>query len=777
MADEFKEVQHDKAQIFGQFGTKVSLQSFSMRELILGAVVIFTVIICLILASLLGVAKHSNPSASALSGNLGGSCSTKLCLESAAYILANLNTSVDPCDNFHQYACGGWKTWKPIRPDRQSRTTLNELYYQNRQKLRVILEGSKTRVASWSSEVKLKDLYASCMDDYTTEKLKGSPFIKKVLPDMGGWAVLGTWNPNNFNLNKKLKIVQEKYLVQAFYRLAVIPDWADRTKRVVGIYPAGTGRYMPWYYYVSPQTQKVRTDYKKFMTRVSNFLVRDSGVKIDPAIQSRRITQFVNDAFEIEVKVARAALYTRWARNPYTDENKVSLDTLSTQTQNVIDWTGQVSYLFDKANVNHNTKVVVFKPDFLRNVSLMISQLDPTTKDRKLHSYLTWRIMETYVQDMSWEYVHANREMYVDIWGRVEFLGKFRYCFFYVNRKMPEALSSLFIADHFEDKNIKKITEITENIKKAIKTIMWKTPWMDDATRKYAEDKLNVASYKLGYQDFLTDQDKVDEIYKTLTINKTDFFQNKLELNKMDKAKWNKELREGEDRNSWYYSAINTNLAVLWYWNEVIAPAGILQFPLYDHDEPHAMSFGSIGSIMGHFILHIIDEYGRRWDKTGKYMGRNTYWWTNATNQAYLDVKQCMVNFYSNRTQGPYVDPDGKTVNIPINANSFYTEGISITDGMKVAYYAYHDWQQTKGADKPVPTGLGLTNDQIFFISAAQTFCANKNAQASYNSARYGYPQEDVRINMAVSQLKEFSDAFKCKATSRMNPANKCQLY
>ena len=60
---------------------------------------------------------------------------------------------------------------------------------------------------------------------------------------------------------------------------------------------------------------------------------------------------------------------------------------------------------------------------------------------------------------------------------------------------------------------------------------------------------------------------------------------------------------------------------------------------------------------------------GRRWDKTGRYMGSGAYWWTNATTHAYRDVKQCMVNFYSNRTQGPYVDPDGKSVNVGANAH------------------------------------------------------------------------------------------------------------
>lgn len=45
-------------------------------------------------------------------------------------------------------------------------------------------------------------------------------------------------------------------------------------------------------------------------------------------------------------------------------------------------------------------------------------------------------------------------------------------------------------------------------------------------------------------------------------------------------------------------------------WHELIVPAGLLQFPVYDYSLPHYTNFGSMGSLLGHFLVHAIDRYG-----------------------------------------------------------------------------------------------------------------------------------------------------------------------
>lgn len=48
-------------------------------------------------------------------------CLTPACKYAAAYLLEAMNTSVSPCANFYEYACGGWRTHHRI-PDSQDRT-------------------------------------------------------------------------------------------------------------------------------------------------------------------------------------------------------------------------------------------------------------------------------------------------------------------------------------------------------------------------------------------------------------------------------------------------------------------------------------------------------------------------------------------------------------------------------------------------------------------------------------------------------------------------------
>ncbi len=99
-------------------------------------------------------------------------------------------------------------------------------------------------------------------------------------------------------------------------------------------------------------------------------------------------------------------------------------------------------------------------------------------------------------------------------------------------------------------------------------------------------------------------------LFSKLRINASDWFGNILSTNVYHKAAWNKALREGEDRSRWYFKTFDTGMAVLLYWNQVVIPAGILQAPFYEYDMPHYYTFGSIGSILGHFLLHLIDEWG-----------------------------------------------------------------------------------------------------------------------------------------------------------------------
>lgn len=74
-----------------------------------------------------------------------------------------------------------------------------------------------------------------------------------------------------------------------------------------------------------------------------------------------------------------------------------------------------------------------------------------------LNNYLVWKLMDRYDVELSWEYVHASREFYVDRYGIPQFLGTWMYCFRNMDSYLGDALSSMYVRDHFVDENKQKV--------------------------------------------------------------------------------------------------------------------------------------------------------------------------------------------------------------------------------------------------------------------------------------------------------------------------------
>ena len=78
---------------------------------------------------------------------------------------ANLDKTCKPCDDFYQFAMGGWMKSNPIPPEFPNWGTFTQLADKNQQNLRQILEAAEgAKAAPGSNEQKIGDFYARCMD-------------------------------------------------------------------------------------------------------------------------------------------------------------------------------------------------------------------------------------------------------------------------------------------------------------------------------------------------------------------------------------------------------------------------------------------------------------------------------------------------------------------------------------------------------------------------------------------------------------------------------------
>ena len=85
--------------------------------------------------------------------------------------LGSMDKSIDPCVNFYQYACGGWRQKNPIPADQTGWSVYGKLYQDNLNFLRGILEQAASNSNQRDAVTqKVGDFYASCTDEAGIEK-------------------------------------------------------------------------------------------------------------------------------------------------------------------------------------------------------------------------------------------------------------------------------------------------------------------------------------------------------------------------------------------------------------------------------------------------------------------------------------------------------------------------------------------------------------------------------------------------------------------------------
>jgi neprilysin len=105
------------------------------------------------------------------------------------------------------------------------------------------------------------------------------------------------------------------------------------------------------------------------------------------------------------------------------------------------------------------------------------------------------------------------------------------------------------------------------------------------------------------------------------------------------------------------------------------------------------------------------DDQGRQFDSDGNLVD----WWEQDTKKAYLEKARCIIEQYGNFTEP----------NVGLNLNGINTQGENIADngGIKEAYLAYKKFVAKNGVEQKLP-GLNFSSNQLFWISAAQTWCS-----------------------------------------------------
>lgn len=672
-------------------------------------------------------------------------------------LLKAMNHCADPCEDFFEYACGSWIRDNYIPESKSSWSQFRVLYQRNEMVMKeLILDNKEAREKYKDNEAVMKgfDMFDSCMDKETIEKLDGTPLLN-LIKEYGSWNITdGNWTEESWDFMDTFVRIQKYLSTAPLFNMYVSADLRDSTKNIIVLDQSGLGISPETFFKNTSYHRKVRKAYKKFMIDLATLL----GERPNTEEMMMEIYDFeeslAKNFIPREIRRETSKLYKKITINEYIKATDISID-LMDFLKRMFRETGY--------DITGEEKVVSFALDYVRNMS----QIFNSTSKRIIANYMMWHVVLRFAPYLSGKFTDVFAEYRKSSSGTSGEDPRWQDCLSSVEGAFGMPFGLLFVEKAFEGESKKSAEEMIHDIRQVFLTNLNKVEWMDEETKEKAKEKAQAIRENIGYPDYLTNKTALAMMYKGFEIKKDNYFQNMVETFKFYNLKNYKKLGKPVDKGRWGMTPPTVNAYYSSTDNKIAFPAGILQRPFYDHRFPNSLNYGGIGMVVGHEITHGFDDNGRQFNKDGN-LAR---WWSNKSIAAFKNKTACLEKQYSGYKF------HGK------NLKGIQTLGENIADngGIKQAFQAYQNWKERSRNGHPEPPLPGLENfsdEQIFFLGFAQIWCSKYRYEAALNQINYGvHSPGKFRVIGSLSNFDEFSKAFSCKKGSPMNPEKKCIVW
>ena len=590
---------------------------------------------------------------------------------------SSMDLTKNPGDDFYNYASGTWIKNNPV-PAKETRWgSFNLLRDFNINAVKTILAESANnkKAVAGSVEKRVGDFYMAGMDSITIEKLGYSP----IKPDLEKVNQISDLN----GIISHAASMRTYGAGSPFFGFFVGQD-RKYVKNIVPQLSQG-GTTLPdrdYYLKSDARSLTIQKSYKNYIASLFS-LSGSSSAEAEKAAET---------IFNIEKALASAQMSRVEMRDPYKTYNKFSVSEFSKTTSN-LNWQS----LMPLMKVNGQDTVLVNSPKFFTELNGLLS----STAVNDLKTYLKWNVLKSSAPYLSSEFVNASFAFTQILSGQKVQTPRWQRMSSLTDGTVGDLLGQIYVKKHFKPEAKARMQELVSNLVKAYEIRIKNLDWMTDVTKQKALDKLHAFTPKIAYPDKWKD-------YDGLEINRGSFFQNLRNAGEWGYTDMVSQLGKPVDKSRWgmtpptvnaYYNPVN---------NEIVFPAGILQFPFFDPNADDAVNYGGIGAVIGHEISHGFDDSGSQYDKDGTL--RN--WWT--------DEDRARFKLKATALQEQF---DAYTVLDTIHVNGKLTLGENIGDlgGLNAAYEAF---KMTKQGQSNVKVD-GFTPDQRFFLSWAQVWKGN----------------------------------------------------
>ncbi|QBB69979.1 M13 family peptidase [Pseudolysobacter antarcticus] len=630
----------------------------------------------------------------------------------------NYDTSISACQDFWQYADGGWLKSNPIPAEYSTWSLDNELQERNLALLKEILENAaKNPGTPGSTTQKIGDFYATAMNQTAINQAGITP-IKKDLAAIDAVksaadvvALIRDWQALGFGV---------------LFEFGADADLKDSANDIGYASQGGLG--LPDRDYYIRQDAESKALLEKYHTHIEKML---------SLLGEKNAREQSDWVLALETRLAKASLDRVSLRDPIKSYQIVTLKQADTQTPH-FSWTE-----FFKAI--HRDDVKRFSlphPLFFATADKALSDVPVS----HWQAYLRWNLIASSADFLGDDFVNAKFDFRGKVLrGTQELKPRWKRVIDSADHALGEVLGQAYVERTFPPEAKARALVLVNNLKVAMHERIEKLAWMSEATKKSAYAKLYTLDPKIGYPDHWRD-------YSALTIKRDSYLENMRAAIAFEAHRNFAKIDKPVDKTEWGMTPQTVNAYYNPTRNEIVFPAAQLQPPYFDAKADDALNYGGIGAVIGHEMTHAFDDEGSQFDAAGNLKN----WWSAQDKKQFESRTAKLVNQFA-----AYVPID----QLHINGKLTLGENIADLGGLLVAYDAFKLTPQGKGDEKIE----NLNPDQRFFLSYAQTWrTSQRPEQLKLQVQSNEHAPAKFRVIGPISNVPAFAKAFECKAGDAM---------
>jgi len=649
------------------------------------------------------------------------------------FALSQIDRSVSPCDDFYQYAVGGWRNANPLPAIYSRYGRFEEVAERNRQTLRQILEAAANDTAAeqGSGTQKIGSFWHACMNESGIETQGLGP----IREDLGRIDAIST----RAALVSEIHRQQQKGVAPVF-RFSAQNDVKSSKNIIAVVSQAGLG--LPDREYYLRDDEKFKTTRREYVAHLTKMFELAGVPAAKAATDAERV-------MALETELARASMARVDQRKP---ENTYHVTAVSELQSNAPQF--QWPAFFSALGLTDLRSLNVAQPEYIREANRLLDEMPLET----WKAYLRWNVLDAAAPQLSSAFVNqdfAFRQTVLS--GTKENAPRWQRCVRAADANIGEILGQEYVKRAFTPEAKAKMNALIDNLVAALREDIPTLTWMGPETKQTAMAKLEAFRRRIGYPDQWID-------YTTLDVGRDSFAANVAAARAFNVRRAAGRVGKPDDPNEWgNFTPSTVNASYSATRNNITFPAGILQPPFYDPNADDAYNYGGIGTVIGHEMTHGFDDQGAKFDPEGNL--RN--WWSEKDLENFHARAECIIKQY-----GAWRVDEG------LNLNGELVTGEAIADlgGLTLALRAYRKSLETN----PRVTLDGFSPEQRFFLGFAQVWGQNMAAEEGRRRALTDpHAPGPARVNLTVSNMPEFQDAWNCVNGAKMVRAEgeRCRIW